>query len=155
MSPGAATSPLVFSVDGYPRRAPEAAAACKCVASKLSKKWSFEVDLPVPRLSIALVRSASSVPSELIVSNARVSIVLHGSWDPVSLLERPSPSSATPSSPASSPASLAPGSPARQLISCPVSSPFLHPSSSPSRAVNIYSHKVSRQSNSPMLQGEW
>ncbi len=54
-------TPLVFSVDGL--QGPEAAAASKCLASKLSKKWgrsySEVVGYVRSRISIALVRSAS------------------------------------------------------------------------------------------------
>ena len=54
-------TPLVFSVDGL--QGPEATAASKCLASKLSKKWgrsySEVVGFVRSRLSIALVRAAS------------------------------------------------------------------------------------------------
>jgi hypothetical protein len=54
-------TPLVFSVDGL--QGPEATAASKCLASKLSKKWgrsySEVVGCVRSRISIALVRSAS------------------------------------------------------------------------------------------------
>jgi hypothetical protein len=54
-------TPLVFSVDGL--QGPEASAASKCLASKLSKKWgrsySEVVGYVRSRLSLALVRSAS------------------------------------------------------------------------------------------------
>jgi hypothetical protein len=54
-------TPLVFSVDGL--QGPEASAASKCLASKLSKKWgrsySEVVGYVRSRLSIALVRAAS------------------------------------------------------------------------------------------------
>jgi hypothetical protein len=61
VSPGADFTPLVFSVDGL--QGPEATAASKCLASKLSKKWgrsySEVVGYVRSRISIALVRSAS------------------------------------------------------------------------------------------------
>jgi hypothetical protein len=54
-------TPLVFSVDGL--QGPEASAASKCLASKLSKKWgrsySEVVGFVRSRISIALVRAAS------------------------------------------------------------------------------------------------
>ena len=54
-------TPLVFSVDGL--QGPEATAASKCLASKLSKKWgrsySEVVGFVRSRISIALVRAAS------------------------------------------------------------------------------------------------
>jgi hypothetical protein len=54
-------TPIVFSVDGL--QGPEATAASKCLASKLSKKWgrshSEVVGCVRSRISIALVRSAS------------------------------------------------------------------------------------------------